>query len=66
MKYSEVKEMQDAELQAKLEELQKEKFKLKCQGRTGELVNSAAVGKTRKDIARIKTELNARAAKSAK
>ena len=62
MKYSEIKEMTDAELQAKIEKLQEEIFQLKCQSRTGELSDSAAVGRMKKDIARIKTEQKARTA----
>lgn len=60
MKNSEIKEMTDAELTAKVEELQQERYNLKCQGRTGELTNSARIGQIRKDIARIKTEQKAR------
>ncbi len=63
MKNSEVKEMTDAELVAKVTELQQEKYNMKCQGRTGELTNSSAVGQARKDIARIKTEQKVRSAK---
>ena len=62
MKNSEVKEMTDAELSAKVEELQQERYKMKCQGRTGELTNSAALNHFRKDIARIKTEQKVRSA----
>jgi large subunit ribosomal protein L29 len=65
MKYSEVKEMTDAELNAKVLELEKEKFTLKCQSRTGELSNSAAIRGIKRDIARIKTELRAREMKAA-
>ena len=64
MKYSEVKEMTDAELKAKAVELDKERFTLKCQSRTGELSNSAAVSGIKKDIAKIKTELRAREMKT--
>ncbi len=60
MKNSEVKEMTDAELQAKVGELQSERYNLKCQGRTGELTNSARIGQIRRDIARIKTEQKVR------
>ena len=62
MKYSEIKEMTDAELIAKEAELQQKKFELKCKSRTGELTNSAEVKQIRKDIARIKTEQKARSA----
>ena len=62
MTNSEIKEMTDAELSAKVDELQQERYKMKCQGRTGELTNSAAVNHFRKDIARIKTEQKVRSA----
>ena len=64
MKNSEIKEMTDAELLAKLGELFQEKYNLKCQGRTGELANSSLIGQIRKDIARIKTEQKARSVKA--
>jgi large subunit ribosomal protein L29 len=64
MKNSEIKEMTDAELTAKVTELQQERYNLKCQGRTGELTNSAKIGQIRKDIARIKTEQKARSVKT--
>ncbi len=63
MKNSEIKEMTDAELTAMVADLQQERYNLKCQGRTGELTNCAAVGIIRKDIARIKTEQKVRSAK---
>jgi large subunit ribosomal protein L29 len=60
MKNNDVREMTDAELSAKLVELQEERYKLKCQSRTGELSNSSRIGAIRKDCARIKTEQVAR------
>ena len=65
MKNNDIREMTDAELSAKLVELQEERFKLKCQSRTGELSNSARISSIRKDTARIKTEQAARARKAA-
>ncbi|NOY74176.1 MAG: 50S ribosomal protein L29 [Kiritimatiellaeota bacterium] len=56
MKNTEVKEMTDAELSAKLTALQEERFTLRCQSRTGELSNGARISAIRKDIARINTE----------
>jgi large subunit ribosomal protein L29 len=64
MKNSEIKEMTDAELSAKVGELQQERYNLKCQGRTGELTNSSRIGQIRKGIARIKTEQKGRSVKA--
>jgi large subunit ribosomal protein L29 len=64
MKNSEIKEMPDVELAAKVEELQKGIYEMKCQGRTGELTNSAAIKHFRRDVARIKTEQKVCSAKS--
>ena len=64
MKNSEIKEMTDAELSAKVEEVQQERYNLKCQGRTGELTNSSRIGQIRKEIARIKTEQKGRSVKA--
>lgn len=56
MKMSAIKEMSDAELKSSLSELTKEIFKLKVQGKTGQLEKSSRVKDAKKDIARIKTE----------
>lgn len=63
MKNTDVIEMTDAELSAKLVEINEESFNLKCQSRTGELSNSSRIGDIRKDVARIKTEQAVRARK---
>lgn len=60
MKMSEIKEMSDAELKNSLNELTKEKFNLKVQGKTGKLEKCARVKAVKKDIARIKTEQTSR------
>ena len=66
MKNSEIREMTDEELAARITEFQQERYTLTCQARMGETTNSAAVQLMRKDIARIKTEQKVRsAAKSA-
>ncbi len=65
MKMSAIKEMSDAELKNTLNELTKESFNLKVQGKTGQLENSARVKAVKKDVARIKTEQTKRAAKPA-
>jgi large subunit ribosomal protein L29 len=56
MKMSVINEMSDAELKNSLNELTKEGFNLKVQGKTGQLEKSARVKAVKKDIARIKTE----------
>ena len=63
MKNSEIREMTDVELTAKVGELQREKLNLKIQSRTGQLEKTARVRQVRRDIARIRTEQTARAAK---
>lgn len=60
MKYTEIKEMEDAELKSSLEELSKENFNLKVQAKTGQLENSARIKQVKSDIARIKTEMTRR------
>ncbi len=60
MKNSEIREMTDPELVRQVGELQQERLKLKVQGRTGELKGTARISQIRKDIARIRTEMNVR------
>ena len=64
MKMQQFKEMTDAELDNQLNELLQEKLKLKIQSRTGQLEKTARVKQIRKDIARVKTEKQARLAKA--
>ena len=63
MKNKEIREFSDAELAAKVVELQREKLNLKIQSRTGQLEKTARVREVRRDIARCLTEQTARAAK---
>jgi len=63
MKNKEIREFSDAELAAKVVELQREKLNLKIQSRTGQLEKTARVRQVRRDIARCLTEQTARAAK---
>lgn len=63
MKYSDIREMTDAELSAKVEDLQREKLNLRIQSKTGQLEKTARIREVRKDIARIRTEETARANK---
>jgi large subunit ribosomal protein L29 len=64
MKMSQIKEMTDPEITHLLDELKKEKFNLRIQSRTGQLEKTARITQIRKDIARISTEMTARAARS--
>jgi large subunit ribosomal protein L29 len=60
LKASEIRELTDDELERRLEESRQELFNLRFQHATGALENNASLGKTRKEIARLKTELRAR------
>ena len=60
MKIKEVKEMETNLLVHELAEKQKHMFALRSQAVTEKLENPSELGKTRKDIARIKTVLRQR------
>lgn len=60
MKATEIREMTDQELAGKLTACEKELLNLNIKQSTGQLTQSHLIRQTRKDIARIKTELNAR------
>ena len=62
MNNKEIREFSDAELAAKVVELQREKLNLKIQSRTGQLEKTARVREVRRDIARCLTEIAARKA----
>ena len=64
MNNKEIREFSDAELAAKVVELQREKLNLKIQSRTGQLEKTARVRQVRRDIARCLTEQTARATKA--
>ena len=64
MNNKDIREMTDAELTAKVADLQREKLNMKIQSRTGQLEKTARVREVRRDIARCLTEINARAAKA--
>jgi large subunit ribosomal protein L29 len=64
MKGSEVRAKGDQELREQLLQLKKEQFNLRFQKATGQLENTSRVRVVRRDIARIKTILAARAAAS--
>ena len=61
MKASEVRAKGDEELREQLLQLKKEQFNLRFQKATGQLENTSRVRAVRRDIARIKTILAARA-----
>ena len=60
MKASEVRELNNEELVAKLADLKKELFNLRLSHATGQLTNPLALANVKKDIARIKTVLRER------
>ena len=64
MKNTDIREMTDADLAAKIADLQREKLNLKIQSRVGQLEKTAQVREVRRDIARCLTEQTARAAKA--
>ena len=53
-----VKEMGKAELKTELLELRKEQFNLRMQNSTGQMTNSSRFKVIRREIARIKTQMN--------
>ncbi len=64
MKMKEIKELTEAELALKVQELRKEMFSLRQQSKTGTLENPAKIKQLRKDVARCLTEQTIRAAKA--
>jgi large subunit ribosomal protein L29 len=60
MKPADIREMSDADLEAKLKENRVELFNLRFQHATGQLDNPGRVGAVKKDIARLHTEVRAR------
>lgn len=61
MKASELKNKSVAELQSQLEELLSDQFKMRMQKGTGQLNQTHLVRETRRNIARVKTELASKA-----
>ena len=55
MKASEIRELNRAEMQSKVDDLREELFNLFFQHGTGQLENSQKLKQTKRDIARIKT-----------
>ena len=64
MKAAEVKEMSNADLEAKLKDSRVELFNLRFQHATGQLDNPGKIGVVKKDIARLHTEVRARQIKA--
>ena len=64
MKAKELRDMTVIELGSKLNELKGELFNLRFRQATGQLENPNVVKTTKKDIARIKTEIRARELKA--
>lgn len=60
MKASNVRELNNEELVAKLAELKKELFNLRLSHATGQLNNPLALANVKRDIARVKTVLRER------
>ena len=60
MKASNVRELNNEELVAKLADLKKELFNLRLSHATGQLTNPLALANVKKDIARVKTVLRER------
>ncbi len=63
MKANELKNKSTAELQTQLEELLNGQFKMRMQKATGQLNQTHLIRQTRRDIARVKTELASKAGK---
>lgn len=55
MKASEAHSMQDIELVEKLKEVREEAFNLRLRHATGELEDTASLGRAKKDLARLLT-----------
>ncbi len=61
MKASELRSKQPEELKTQLEDLRKEGLNLRFQAAAGQLENTASRRQLRRDIARVKTVLHAKA-----
>ena len=60
MKANEIREWNTAKINVEIVDLKKELFDLRFQQATGQLENTARIGKVKKAIARMKTVLNER------
>jgi large subunit ribosomal protein L29 len=61
MQVNDIREMDTTKINQEIIELKKELFDLRFQQATGQLENTARIGKVKKAIARMKTVLNERA-----
>ncbi len=64
MKAAELRDKTADQLKDEILKLKKEQFNMRFQKATGQLENTAQVGKVRRTIARMKTILNEQAAKA--
>lgn len=64
MKAAELRDKTADQLKDEILKLKKEQFNMRFQKATGQLENTARVGKARRDIARMETILNEQAAKA--
>lgn len=64
LKTKDLRDLSVEELREKEEEFHKELFNLKIQKATGQLGNTAIIGMTKKDLARVKTVLRENALSS--
>lgn len=55
MKAEDIRDWDDAEIEARLKELREEQFKLRFSSSMMEVENNALIGQVRRDIARLKT-----------
>ena len=60
MKASEIRDLSVDEIQQKVADLKEALFNLRFQHEVGQLENPKKIGETKKDIARLKTILNAK------
>jgi large subunit ribosomal protein L29 len=60
MKPAEIRELTKEEIQARIEQLQEERFRLRFRAATTELENPMLLRSVRRDIARLKTVLRER------
>ena len=65
MKAKEIRELTDAEAQAKLRDLRQEIFNLRLQQQTARLERPSRIHEVRKDIARVETVLSERRVQAA-
>jgi large subunit ribosomal protein L29 len=65
VKASQIRELGDADLVQQLDDARQELFNLRFSHVTGQLDNSTALRETRRDVARLQTELRAREIRAA-